>query len=665
MLNYFNNWFTLADDTKYSGKSNLFMLKYIFVLFCTVLSVSTFAQHNIDHKIIEAEKRNFLQQQFHEKKELQKFDIFYDRFNWTADPSVRYIEGAVTTYFKATENNLSVIILDLSDSLIVDSIIHRSGALTFSHSNNTILITLPQTLLKNESDSISIYYQGVPVNDGFGSFVTDQHNGSPILYTLSEPYGARNWWPCKQDLEDKIDSIDIFVTVPAGNKVASNGKLVSEKTIGENAYVHWKHRHPITTYLVAIAISNYETYSDYAELENGQQVEVLNYIYPESLDDAKSKTSYTTSCIELYSKLFIPYPFADEKYGHAQFTWGGGMEHQTMSFMANFNQDLISHELAHQWFGNYVTCASWSDIWINEGFATYCTGLVHENLHPDDWLNWLKWTLSTITSKADTGSVIVTDTTDVNRIFYSALSYKKGAFVLHMLRGQIGDSAFFKGMRAILTNSETRTKFANTTQIRKIFETAADTNLETFFDQWLYKQGYPVFTIEWIQNIDLSIDIRLTQKNTHESVDFYQLKIPVLLKGTEQEQMVTLYQTKNGQRFTINPSFEVNEIEFDPYYTILAYHPATTIVNIKEDLEESGLELFPNPGKNKLTIKSDYLTAPSKFDMIDLNGKHVFTLNNTEKLKKTDVDVSTLPTGIYLVRILIDQKQITKRFIKN
>ena len=277
------------------------------------------------------------------------YDLKYNRCEWQIDPAINYIKGAVTFFFEPLVNNFNQIQFDLSDSLTVDSVKYHSTSLTFAHLTGDLLqITLNTTIPINTLDSLTIYYQGVPAGSGFGSFVHSTHSGTPIIWTLSEPFGAKDWWPCKNDLIDKSDSIDVIVTVPQGNRVASNGVLISETPSGSNVIFHWKTRYAIASYLVAIGVTNYVQYSNYVPLPAGDSLLVLNYVYPEDLVPAQSQTPDIINVIKLYDSLTIQYPFAKEKYGHCEFGWGGGMEHQTMSFVVNFGHSLIAHECAHQ-----------------------------------------------------------------------------------------------------------------------------------------------------------------------------------------------------------------------------------------------------------------------------------------------------------------------------
>jgi aminopeptidase N len=296
------------------------------------------------------------------------FDVKYYRCEWEVDPAVRYIKGKVTLYYIMTSSGSSIT-LDLMAPLIVDSVKQRNIQLSKQHQNNTLQVNFPSPVNAGVLDSVSVYYQGVPPNTGFGSFIQDQHAGVPVMWSLSEPYGARDWWPCKNGLDDKADSIDIIVTAPAQYKAASNGLLQSETLIagGTKKTTHWKHRYPIASYLMCFAVTNYTVFNNSVQL-GSINLPMQTYCYPESLVAFQAGTQNVLDALQLFHATFGDYPFIKEKYGHVQFGWGGGMEHQTSTFIVAANENLVAHELGHQWFGDKITCGSWEDIWLNEGF---------------------------------------------------------------------------------------------------------------------------------------------------------------------------------------------------------------------------------------------------------------------------------------------------------
>jgi aminopeptidase N len=636
-------------------------MKLILLSAITLFFVTTgFSQFYNNEKKIAAKKMNFVA-----SPETGNYDIVYQRILWKVDPAVLYINGEITSYFKTKENNFSAVYFDIIDALTIDSVKYNSENITFTHNNNLLKISLPDALSAGTLDSVIVYYQGVPESiTGFGSFSKETHAGTPVLWTLSEPYGAREWWPCKQSLTDKIDSIDIYVKTPKEYKVGSNGVLMYENIEGDYKTTYWKHRYPIAAYLVAIAVTNYESFSYYAMVNTTDSVEILNYVYPEDLSNVKDPIKFTVDVVELYSNIFIPYPFAKEKYGHAQFGWGGGMEHQTMSFMGTFNLGVIAHELAHQWFGDYITCGSWQHIWVNEGFAVFCENITQEHLFSDQWKDWKKGRIEYILQNAKSGSVFCEDTSSANRIFSYPLTYIKGGMIIQMLRNQIGDEAFFTGIKNYLTSVEFAGKFAVAEDVQHFLEDAADTNLTQYFADWYYGQGYPKYTIKWNQDDDNTLNINISQTTVNSAVPFFALKVPVLLKGDSNEKLIYFYNTENNQDFTYNIDFKVTDVVFDPEYNIIAPHPANIVVGIDNIKQTAEIKLMPNPAKTSISIVS-LEKHLKKIIIYDISGKNVYRKNIKRHCATTDINISDFNEGLYSINIILENgKVIRKQFVK-
>lgn len=612
-------------------------------------------------KMAGADSRVFLKKAaFAEPAGYSDYNLIYQRMEWEVDPAVRFIAGKITSYFKSDTDSLYAIEFDLHDEMQIDSVIMGGELRSFSRSENKLTVNLKHSLFKGETDSLSIFYRGEPVNSGFGSFSTGVHNEVPVLWTLSEPYGAMEWWPCKQSLSDKIDSIDVIVTTPELYRTASNGVLVSERAANGKRTMHWKHRYPIATYLVAIAVTNYESYSDFLELDDDRKIEILNFVYPENLENARERTPVTAEVMELFNRLIGEYPFADEKYGHAQFGWGGGMEHQTMSFMYNFGFELIAHELAHQWFGNYITLASWQHIWLNEGFATYLTGLAYENLLDGVWWPvWKRVTSERIKSNP-AGSVFVTDTTDVSRIFNGRLSYSKGAYILHMLRWILGDENFFKALQNYYNDPEVANGFASHTQVVAHFETAADTTLTEFFNDWYYGEGFPVYSLNFSQFDNELVKITLSQSTSHFSVDFFEMPVPVRVYSENKTDSADFrfVHTQNNQKFLIDPGFTVSEIRIDPDYWLISETEEILQMPVAET--GSGVAVFPNPFSTHLTVYLNSNEALKSIRLSDISGKRILELQGENR----KLDMSALLPGIYILEINTSKESIVTKIIK-
>ncbi len=599
---------------------------------------------------------------FVESDDYAATDVTYQRLDFKVDPAVNFISGSVFSIVRFLHDDVSAIRFDLMAGLVVDSVKYNQNKAAFQHSANKISITLPSSAKKNTTGSVEVFYHGVPPQTGMGSFIVSKHNNVPVLWTLSEPYGARDWWPCKESLSDKIDSIDVFITCPGQYRAASNGKLISDEVSGSKRTAHWKHRYPIATYLVAIAVTNYEIYSETIDLPDGQKLELLNYIYPEYLATAKSKSSETRDIMNFYCRKFIAYPFASEKYGHAQFGWGGGMEHQTMSFMTNLDFELVAHEMAHQWFGDYITLASWHDIWLNEGFATYLTGLVYENLQNGVWWpNWKTNQITRIVSSAG-GSVYVADTTDVNRIFNGRLSYSKGAYLLHMLRWEIGDGAFFKGLKNYLTDPKIANGFASQSQFVTHMETAVDTSLTEFFKDWYYGEGYPIFTLTYFPDPvnPTRQKVRISQSQSHPSVGFFDCTVPVRIWKGDKSKDLRLKLSASNQEFDLADE-PFDRLEFDPDKWLIA--KLDKIMAANPEMIVPGIRIIPDLAQHKIRIILPELKGNEAMQLFDGAGKMVMT----QKLKNTDslMDIGSLTYGLYLLKVQSGQTQKMEKIVVN
>lgn len=590
------------------------------------------------------------------------YDIKYHRMEWNIDPDVFYIEGQVTSYFEPTGFPFDKITFDLKSSLTVDSILYHGQKLTFSHTLDELTATLPAPLATPAVDSISVFYQGAPSSTGNGSFIKSSHAGVPIIWTLSEPYGSKDWWPCKESLTDKIDSVDIIVRTPKIHRAASNGLLVREWAEGNDKLYHWKHRYSIVNYLIAIAVTNYAVYSDIVP-NHGQPIEVLNYVYPEDSALIRGVSGNIKDMMDLFIEKFGDYPFDQEKYGHAQFGWGGGMEHQTMSFMGGFWNDLMAHELAHQWFGNKVTCASWTDLWLNEGFATYLTGLTYEHSgNPNAWDFWKTNTMNDITSQPN-GSVYVTDTNDVGRLFSSRLTYSKGGYLVHMLRWVLGDNDFYAGLNTFLDQNHFGYESAFTSDLQDVLENQSGLDLEEFFDDWFYGEGHPSYRLAWGQSAGL-FEVKVSQIPSHSSVDFFEMPIPVHLIGDNGQRDTTLVfdHTFSGEIFTANIDFDVEYVEFDPEKWIIS--SGNQITGVSEfDPNANNISFAPNPATDEVTINAfgqgHFITG---ITIHQITGAEVMNLT-IDGSKSETVDVQHLRAGQYLLSVTTNKQVMRESLV--
>ena len=600
---YIQHFFNLAHK-----RINVWVIWLLFLL----LAQQGWAQKNnpilqLPSEISEIEQKAAINKSLRSSKNSMlsfassNFDIHYITCSWNIDPAVRYIQGSVKFGFTITEKATSIS-FDLANELIVDSIRYKNNKLSFLRpGNNSVVINLGTTLEKNIKDELTIFYKGVPpvANSPFSTFTNSSHAGVPVMWTLSEPYGGKGWWPCKNGLNDKADSIDISITTPDKYTSSSNGLLIKELIAGGRRTTYWKHRYPIATYLVAIAATNYSIIKDSIQL-GSKWLPLMENVYPERINEFKNAANITKRTMQLLHNTFTPYPFVNERYGHTQFGFSGGMEHQTNSFMFNMSETLVVHELAHQWFGDKITCGSWKDIWLNEGFATFCTNFYTEKFYPENTLLALYQSQVNFITSNKRGTVYVDDTTSVSRIFDSRLTYTKGGWVLQMLRWKLGDENFFKAVKNYLEDPALAYRYAYTQDLKKHFEIISGENLDEFFKDWVYGHGYPSYQLKWNTIGKSWVNLTLSQTTSDTSVGFFEMPVPIRFKNNSRDTTIIIQHQKNGQTGYVNIGFLADSAFIDPKLKMISAN--NSVVKSQDISNDDDIIIFPNPVKSSFNV---------------------------------------------------------------
>lgn len=607
--------------------------------------------------------------------EEERYDVRTVHLDIELDNESVAIKGKATTAVEVLEDNFALYVFELNKLLEIDSIFINGVQTNFTREEHQVNVLLPTVFQKGARITSVVYYGGNPEPGSVFFFQSGLNNapaeawGSKVTYTLSEPYYSKDWWPCKQSLQDKIDSAKIWITVPDSLKAGSNGVLRNISNMGNGKVRYeWQTNYPTAYYLISVAVANYRDYSFATQLPDGKVVRVQNYIYNrvDILDTFKQRIDTTAEMLYYFSELFGSYPFYEEKYGHCMAPVFGGMEHQTMTTLHNFNSPLVSHELAHQWFGNHVTCATWKDIWLNEGVASYVEYLFAEKFwSADNAYNYMaKVHNSILNDTVLSGSIYVPETDTVNpyRIFDGRLSYQKGSAVLHMLRYVVNDDDVFFN---ILKQQQIRFADGNITteQFIQLAEEVSGMDLKDFFQQWIYGEGYPVYTVNWNQLGDrLVVDIR--QETVVPSVTlFYKMPLELKLKTTDGDTTVRVENRTPQQTYLFDVNSTIEDIIFDPNNKILnkekvVKNPA---VWIDRQLKDE-VVVYPNPTTNEWKVLN--ILEGTNVVLTDLSGTVLWDglvdNNNTAV-----VPASRYPTGVYILHISNADKQLTsKKLVK-
>lgn len=628
---------------------------YSFLIFnALVLLVS--AQIPFENKtLVEKEIGNYMKMiNFNVNPNTLNYDLKYQRLDVEVDPAVLWISGSVTSHFLPNQN-MSNIYFDFTNTIPVSQVVYHGQNLNFQQlSTKELKIDFPATIPSNSMDSLTVHYSGVPDNSGRPSFFVGTKYGFPTLSTLSEPYGAQNWFPTKQSMNDKIEGFDFKITTPDQYSVAANGKLMSEIVLpGNKKKTFWRTQYPMAAYLAAISVGNFTKTND---LMGNSSFPYVNYIYPDTYANPAvvANLEWTKTVMQIFENHFGPYPFSNEKYGHMEFNLpGAAMEHQTMSSMDSFPRAAIVHELAHQWFGDKITCGAWNDIWLNEGFATFSEHVIYEKnmMTHQEFMNHLLNQMNAITNLPN-GSVYVNDSNlgNIPVVFSGRLSYAKGGFCLRMMKWILGDDVFYQALRDYTSNPSFAYKYAKTEDFKNQLLVSTGKDFTEFFNDWIYGQGHPTYEIRWNQPIaNQEVKFLVSQTQSDPSVSFFEMPLPIKVIGTNGETAyLVLDHSSNNQFFSKTVTFQVASVEFNYEYQIIEKNStvihdlalATDFVNKDEVM------LFPNPVKNEINFKG--ISKVSEYEIFSSAGKLI--KSGTYK-PSVSINVAGMTKGVYFIKI--------------
>ena len=605
------------------------------------------------------------------------YDVKLYKIDIEADDTSTDIKGYTEIIAVISVEGLKQFTLELTSTVRVDSVSMNGRSVSFRREGDLLHILNPAPLPLGSKCCVKVYYAVTGnKNGGFFSAVSNQTDGSwniPVTWSLSEPLNAKNWFPCKQYLPDKADSVYVFITVPEKLKAGAPGVLTAVTPMpGGKSRYEWKSRYPTAFYLISFAVADYHDYTVYAHPKGvDKPVPVQNYIYNRDgfLEKNKAVIDSTTALIELYSELFLPYPFANEKYGHCVAPMGGGMEHQTMTTLSDFNFLLVAHELAHQWFGDLVTCTSFQDIWINEGFATYAEYLALEKLSShESAMAWLREAHS-IASWTQNGSVFVPaeKADDTWRIFSTSLSYKKGALLVHHIRRIINDDQmFFDVLRGFL--NQYRFSVATGMDFKSFLEKQTGMDFTQFFNQWYFGEGYPIFDISWKKGEKGNGFIELLVEHTGSAPATPLFVADLDLRMINANGVDTLLQLPirtHRDLFTIRTNSEVTGIETDPGYRVLKQvHSAAMVRDFPTADRFVKCDSRIKRRQNLSITFSAKTERNCSLKLTDTSGEKVFAEMTVKRKKECVVPMEQLPNATYLLYVQNGKNLFVRKIVK-
>jgi hypothetical protein len=607
-----------------------------------------------------------------ENDKSRRIDARYCRLEVAPDYASRTISGRMLGTFVSLTDGLDTARLDMSANLAVQNT--GGDVQSYSRAGDFIYVKLNRTVSKDEIFTIDLSYSGSSYNPIWGGMAFDiMPDGSEFVWTFAEPYGARNWWPCHDVPADKIDSMDIIVAVPADQVVGSNGKLLSVTAIDVNIHTfHWQVSHPISAYLVSVVAGQYAHFQDYYHYSANDSMLLDYYVFPEQEVLGRSLFAEMSDYLNALTHFFGPYPFLDEKYGMAQYKMRGAMEHQTLTSIRWVDASwryVYVHELGHQWFGDQVTCASWTDIWLNEGFASYSEALYAEWAGYDGHPPGEKSLHAYMATQQffEEGKIAVSDTGSFSSIF-GLIVYDKGSWVLHMLRHVMGDESFFKALKNYLNDPRWTYGAVSTNNFQEVCENVSGLDLSNFFDQWLNYEYYPAYQYYWnligAQNNAYTAEVGIRQEQLST---LYAMPVDLTFTFSDSsDTTITIHNSLKEERYTLSLHHKPVKLLFDRDNWILK-----NAAEIPPEAMAGNItirEIFPNPFNENASIRViNLLSTPLDLQIIDILGREVRRLqvrdvNGFNFLFSWDgrnQQGNRVASGVYFIRPLAQKNSVS------
>jgi aminopeptidase N len=435
----------------------------------------------------------------------------------------------------------------------------------FSKEKEKFIINLSSASKANDTASFSIQYHGIPAD---GLIISKNKYGHRTFFADNWPNRAHNWLACIDDPADKA-SFEFIVKAPSHYQVISNGIQVEESNLNNNyKLTHYKEDVPLPTKVMAIGVADFAV--NYAG--NMDCVPVYSWIFPEDREKGFYDYAQAKEIVQFFNNYIGPYPY--KKLANVQSkTIFGGMENAGAIFYAEnsvtgdrTNEDLMAHEIVHQWFGDMATEKSFAHLWLSEGFATYLTDVYLELKYGiDSMKRRLRGEREEAIAFGKTAANPVVDVASDYMSLLNANSYQKGGWVLHMLRRHIGDALFQKFIKTYY--DKYKGSNADTDDLRKVAEEVSGKKLESFFKQWLYTPGNPQLSVNWkylTKEKKLSVTVTQLQKTTFN----FPLEIKLNFT-TVKSKLQTLNISKQTETFVFPIAEKITKIELDPNTNLL------------------------------------------------------------------------------------------------